>query len=188
MLERSDVLVKGGGRARRARLATLYSTHFQDVWRWLAALGVPAADVPDLTQDVFVAAYRALDGFEGRASERTWLFGIASNLASARRRKASTRREVLDDAPDPPDEGRGPDGAVELRQAHDLLTRALASLPEEQRVTFTLYELAGYTGQAIAELMGVPEQTVYWRLRAAREHVLRVGEKARGVRRREDRT
>ena len=73
--------------------------------------------------------------------------------------------------PDATDPAPGPERAAEVVQARALLEGLLAELSDAQRDTFLLYELGGYSGADIAELMEVPLQTVFSRLRRARDHV-----------------
>jgi hypothetical protein len=58
---------------------------------------------------------------------------------------------------------------AERRQAAEILESILDALPIEQRAVFTLFELDGMSGEAIAELLDIPLGTVYSRLRLARE-------------------
>lgn len=170
----SGVRVQGNDEARQARIAGLYEQHFRGVWRRLMALGVPDADLEDVTHDVFLTAYQGLDAFQGRSSARTWLFGIAFNLATGRMRRASARREVLDGACDEHlADAPGPERVVGEGQVMAALDRALAELPAEQREVFLLFEVEGMTGSAIAALTNVPVQTVFTRLRLARARVAR---------------
>ena len=171
MLPSSDVVTRGSPAHQQALLARLYSLHLREVWRWLSMLGVRDADLEDAAHDTFVSAYRGLATFEGRSSHRTWLFGIARHVAIDLRRKHQVRRESGDEAPEAHDPTPGPERAMEVVQARVLLDAALAELSDEQRDTFLLYELGGYTGADIAELMEAPLQTVFSRLRRAREHV-----------------
>lgn len=177
MLAGSGVARRGSDTHRQSELARLYASHIHDVWRWLRVLGVRPADVEDAAHDVFLAAYRGLDRFEGRSSSKTWLFSITHNLAVDYRRRAYVRREQAESSPDVIDLGSSPEREVAVSQAQAILDGILEGLPEEQRVTFLLYELAGHTGAAIAEMMGVPLQTVFSRLRAARERVERESER-----------
>src|SRR5262245_54234162 len=75
----------------------LYAEHFAFVWRSLRRLGVPAPHLDDAAQDVFIVALRRSHEFRGSSSYRTWLFGIASNVAREQRRKGerSTLHEPL---------------------------------------------------------------------------------------------
>lgn len=150
----------------------VYAAHWQFVWRALRALGVREAELEDQTHEVFVVVHRRLPEFEGRAKLTTWLWSIASRVASEWRRRAHVRRELPTD-PMPDAEGEhdaGPERAVERRQARALVDAALASMPDEQRLVFALYELDGLPVDEIASLAGCPVNTVYSRLRLARQH------------------
>lgn len=171
MLLESDVVVRGCESHRQAALARLYAAHIHDVWRWLCTLGVRAADIEDGAHDVFIAAYRSLASFEGRSSPKTWLFGITHHVAIDHRRRPHVRREQIETPPDAVDAAPDPERVASMAQARDILDVILAAVTEEQRATFLLFELGGYTGADIAELMGAPLQTVYSRLRVAREQV-----------------
>src|SRR5689334_18971419 len=74
----------------------IYELHADFVFRALRALGVPSRDVGDVMQEVFLTVHRALPGFEGRCSMKTWLFTICRSAARDRRRRAHQRYEVVD--------------------------------------------------------------------------------------------
>jgi RNA polymerase sigma-70 factor, ECF subfamily len=150
----------------------VYDEHVGFVFRTLDRFGVPERMVPDAVQEVFTVAFRAQDRFEGRSSMRTWLFGIARRVASDMRRSAAARHEVLDEAAtDVPDSKRDlhvwAERSEELARAEELLR----SLPEEQRITFALFEIEEWTGAEIAEAYDVSVATVHSRLRLAREGI-----------------
>lgn len=147
----------------------LYQIYLDFVWRSLRRLGAPEHQVDDLTQEVFIVAFRRLSEFEGRSSYKTWLFGIALRVARDARRAARVRRvedltevEVATSAPDPRRH-------VEQRQAVELLYRLLEALDEPKREVFVLAELEQLPAPEIAELLGIPINTVYSRLRVARQ-------------------
>lgn len=177
MLASSGVAKRGSDTHQQATVAKLYAAHIHDVWRWLRVLGVRAADIEDAAHDVFLSAYRAIDRFEGRSTPKSWLFSITHNLAVDYRRRAYVRREQAESSPDAVDTGASPERGAAVAQAQVILDGILDGLPDEQRTTFLLYELGGHTGAAIAEMMEVPLQTVFSRLRAAREHVERESER-----------
>ncbi|HEU4535600.1 MAG TPA: sigma-70 family RNA polymerase sigma factor [Polyangiaceae bacterium] len=148
----------------------LYDQHFAYVWRSLRRLGVPASDAADATQEVFLIVHRKHAEFEGRSKVSTWLFGICYRVASVRRRSARRRPEIPhemahDDRPVELDPGAD----LERRQERAQLERLLDAMSLEQRAVFTLYELEGLEGEAIAALLELPRGTVYSRLRSARE-------------------
>jgi len=149
----------------------IYEAHFQFVWRSLRRLGVREADVPDAVQDVFIVVHRKLPQFEGRSKVTTWLFGISLRVARDRQKLAFTRRQVDDEDAVSSCVDTSADIAADLerKQGLQLLEAILDGMPIEQRAVFTLFELEGMTGDAIAELLEVPLGTVYSRLRLARE-------------------
>jgi RNA polymerase sigma-70 factor (ECF subfamily) len=77
-----------------------YKEHFAFVWRSLARLGVPTSALDDAAQDVFIVALRRAAEFSERSSYRTWLFGIAVNIARDQRRRAkrAQQHEPVDEA------------------------------------------------------------------------------------------
>lgn len=139
------------------------------VWRALRHLGVPDREVEDLCQEVFMVVHRKLNDFDGRSSLRTWIYGICFRAASEHRRRAHVRREEITDTI--PDEGAPPHQPEELerKRAQALLQAALASLDEDKRAVFVLFELEGLSMAEVAEVVACPLQTAYSRLYAARK-------------------
>ncbi|MFO0549968.1 MAG: sigma-70 family RNA polymerase sigma factor [Polyangiaceae bacterium] len=152
-------------------LRAIYEEHFHFVWKALNRLGVREADVPDAVQDVFIVVHRKLPEFEGRSKITTWLFGIAMRVAKDRQKLAFTRRVVGDEEAVMSclDERADVAGDAERRQGLAMLEALLDTMSIDQRAVFTLFELEGMTGEAIAELLEIPLGTVYSRLRLARE-------------------
>lgn len=147
--------------------AQFYREHFELVWRALSRLGVPSAEVPDALQEVFLVASRRYHELDFSTRLSTWLYAICLRVASDRRRKLARRREVSLTEPTPQlDSTSASHSEAELQR---LLSNALDALPLEQRAVFTLFELEGLTGEAIAELLDLPLGTVFSRLRLARQ-------------------
>ena len=123
------------------------------------------ADHEDLLQDILVAIWEALPLFRGEASERTFVFRVAHNRAftSATRRRAA--EPLLEDALADP--APLPDAQADARQRHELLMRAIRTLPGLQREAVML-RLEGWSAQEIAELQGTNENNVNVRLARAR--------------------
>ena len=78
--------------------AELFRRHHLFVQRVLSRYFVREQDVEDLTQEVFLSAYRGLQQFEGRSSLKTWLFSIATNSAKNELRKRSRRPSIIEQA------------------------------------------------------------------------------------------
>jgi RNA polymerase sigma-70 factor (ECF subfamily) len=152
----------------------IYDEHVGFVFRTLNRLGVPERGLPDAVQEVFTVAFRGLEGFEGRSTMRTWLYGIARRIASDVRRSAPERLEVLQD--ETQDRADSKSDIVAWAERGEELVRAEAlvqSLPEEQRIVFALFEIEEWTGAEIADATEVSVATVHSRLRLARETIRR---------------
>ncbi len=157
-----------------AELGVLFREHAPFIARSLRRLGVPAADVEDAVQEVFVVASRRIDTISAGA-ERSFLYGTAMRVASNVRRvdrRAQARRsdESLDDNDAEVDPGPTPEDLVDRRQARATLEGVLETMSVEMRAVFTLFELEEMTTNEIAALLGLPPGTVSSRLWRAREH------------------
>jgi len=145
-----------------------YEAHFDFVWRSARRLGVPEASTDDVVQDVFVTVYRRFDEFEGRSLLRTWIFGIlrhtVRDLQRSQRRKPT---EALSQEPLAHDDG--PDEAAAQRQGTRLLHEVLQTLDQDQREIFVLAELEQMSAPEIGIALEMNVNTVYSRLRAARQ-------------------
>jgi RNA polymerase sigma-70 factor (ECF subfamily) len=152
--------------------AALFSEHAPFVLRVLRHLGVATADVNDQSQEVFVAVFQGLARFEGRSSERTWIYGICLRVASNYRRRAYVRRERA--VAEPPEllAVGDPLAACEQAQRSAALSRLLDVLDADKREVFVLYELEELPMKEVATLIDCPLQTAYSRLRAARRILL----------------
>lgn len=154
----------------REVLSVIYREHFAFVWRSLRRLGAPEHALEDATQDVFLVAARRLDEFEGRSSIRTWLFGIAMRVVRTQRRTTWRHQRKVDalaaESPEPP--GADP---MAQRDAQRLLHALLEQLDDDKRAVYVLAELEGMTVVEIAEGLGANVNTIYTRLRAARQQL-----------------
>jgi RNA polymerase sigma-70 factor (ECF subfamily) len=152
---------------------SIYSAHFDMVWRALCRYGVPDSQLEDALQEVFMTAHDRLGSFEGRSSLRTWIYGIARRVARDYRTEA--RIELR--APERLDqlgEGReGGDAQLEQREAARLLQVLLAQLPIERREILMLVELEQMTVSEAAEVLSENPNTLQSRLRLAREDLTR---------------
>lgn len=147
----------------------VYEQQFDFVWRCAAHRGVPQAALDDVVQEVFIIVHRKLPGFEGRSQLRTWIGGIVRRVIADYLRKRGNRPvgdETLER--EPAAEPAATD-VVEVRDALAVLDAVIAKMPEEQAEAFVLRELEGLSGVEIAAITGVNENTVWTRVRAARQ-------------------
>lgn len=158
---------------RERSFDVLYETLFDFVLRCLRRLGVASAHAEDACQEVFIVLHRRLPDLRGDASERAFLFGIATRVASDYRRRKVRGGAVEWSEHLLPSTGSGPFDAAAAAQAAELLERFLAQLDEDQRSTFMLIELEDFSAPEVCEALGVKLNTVYSRLRLARARFMR---------------
>lgn len=150
-----------------AALAAVYRDHHAYVHRALGRLGVAADLVDDALQDVFLVVHRRLAEFAGRSALRTWLFAIALRVARKYRATAARRPDPL--AVPPVDLRASPEDLADRRQALAVLDGLLAELTDERREVLVLCEVERLSAPEAAEVLGLKLNTVYSRLRLARQ-------------------
>jgi RNA polymerase sigma-70 factor, ECF subfamily len=147
----------------------VYRTYFEDVRRWVRALGGPDGDRDDLVQDVFVIVHRRLRDFDGE-NLAGWLYQITRHRVRDFRRlrwfRLLLRGAEMHDGLVSPSET--PEASLNTKDKARLLTQLLSKVPEAQRAAFVLFEIEGYNGEEIARLQGVPINTVWARIHKAR--------------------
>jgi len=161
-------------RARTVAFRELYDAHVDFVWRNLRRLGVAPAEVDDRTQEVFVVAHRRWDGFVDQGhGPRAWLFQIVLRVVSDARRH---RRRHPEDADGGVAESKRSEPAPQVeemarKEAMAQLDRALGTIDIGRRAVLVLHEIEEMTAPEIAKAMDLPLNTVYSRLRVAREEL-----------------
>ncbi len=146
----------------------VYRAHVGFVWRAVRRFGVAEADLEDAVHEVFLVVHRQLAGFDGRAAITSWLYAIARGVASNRRRSVQRRERHDALAPEPTAE-LDPAERLARARAAEVIERFLGGLPAEQRLIFELFEIEGMRGAEIAEAIDLNVNTVFTRLRAARQ-------------------
>jgi RNA polymerase sigma-70 factor (ECF subfamily) len=184
-------LARAGDRDAFSALVEPYRGELQvHCYRMLGSL----QDAEDAMQETLLAAWLGLEGFEGRASVRTWLYRIATNrclnlLRSAGRRPTTPAAPLPIPAPEPTrlgevlwlqpypdvlldglsDDAPGPEARYESREAISLaFITAVQLLPPNQRAVLLLRDVLGYRASETAELLGLTEDAVTGALKRAR--------------------
>ena len=165
----------GSETGRRLTFREAYEEGYAFVWRNLRRLGVPPDRIDDAFQDVFVVVHRKLPEFEGRSSLTTWLFGIVARVSKDYRRSRRRKGALSADAAGSVDADTiaasptaSPAQRAEITERVTLLHEILDELDEAKRSLLILAELEQMTAPEMAEATGIPLNTVYSRLRAAR--------------------
>ena len=160
--------VRGDSAHRSAAVAEVFRTFRGPVLGLCLHLTGRLADAEDVVQEVFLSVHRALPLFRGESRLSTWIYRIAIRASlehRARRRPA----EPLD--PELP----GPSNEEELvaRDRARRLLVAMGRLSAEHRTVLSLFAVDGLSHKEIADILGVPEGTVWSRLNGARKHLVK---------------
>lgn len=139
-----------------------------------------SGEVEDITQEVFIKAYRAIKGFRGDSAFYTWLYRIAINtaknyLVSQSRRPPNSDvdaqdAELIESGANLREIGT-PESNVLTRELAKRVTHAVEQLPEDLRTAILLREIEGLSYDEIAAVMECPIGTVRSRIFRAREAI-----------------
>jgi RNA polymerase sigma-70 factor (ECF subfamily) len=128
-------------------------------------------DAEDLTQDVFMQAYQARNSFRGEAQVKTWLNRIAVNLClnyirrKRRQKRFGQMKQIFGLKPKERLENtiidnNDPHQVLEGNENRRLLDRAVAALPNRQRLALILHKYDGYSHAETAEILGLSISSV----------------------------
>ncbi|WP_286234875.1 RNA polymerase sigma factor RpoE [Thalassotalea sediminis] len=138
------------------------------------------SDVPDIVQEAFIKAYRALPNFRGESAFYTWLYRIAVNCAknhmvASGRKPPGTDVEIEDaeiyDSGDALRENASPEKLLLTKEIKKVVFNTIEQLPDDLRTAINLRELEGLSYEEIATIMECPVGTVRSRIFRAREAV-----------------
>jgi RNA polymerase sigma-70 factor (ECF subfamily) len=154
-------------------------------------------EAEDLTQDIFLKIFKALNTFDRRANFQTWIVSISRNLCidhyrSVRKERQTIAREVDANDLQPASTDRGPYAAAEHQDLRAMLRQALHGLPLTLRTAVVLRDLQELSYQEIADRLNLPEGTVKSRINRGRlelgRQLKRLQDKQPAVRKKRTRT
>ena len=145
-------------------LASFIRRTQSEIWRFVASL-VGAADADDVTQDVYVRAWRSLGRFRGDSSARTWLFVIARRACADALRGRTRRRHLTGRAAA---EAAATSEVMADRAGGHALDELVTRLSDDRREAFVLTQTVGCSYDEAAEICGVPVGTIRSRVARAR--------------------
>ena len=152
--------------------AELFQQYAGFVASFLLRMGISRTDLDDVMQDVFLVAHKLGGYTPGPAKPTTYLANIALRAATTHRRKRQVRSfvrtndELISSASS---ELQDPERSAENQRQLKLLHTALDRLDDDKRAIFIMAEIHGETVVSIAAGLGIPVDTAYSRLRAARK-------------------
>ena len=171
--------------SREVDAGVLFEQHAAFLLRVVERLSGRGGHVEDVVQEVFLTAHRRRAELDPDADLRGWLYRVAVNLihhhrrAFARRRALSERIRTAPASADPD----LPDAALSRREQAQRVRKCVMKLPLKQREVFVLFELEGLEGQEVAQLMDIPENTVWTRLHHGRRRFEKLWRSTHGSRR-----
>jgi RNA polymerase sigma-70 factor, ECF subfamily len=154
------------------RFESIYKQYFDFVWASVRRLGVNPPATDDVVQEVFVVIHSRLHTVEQPQSLRSWIYGVVRRTVSSHHRAQRVRdasgsalaaESTLNRAPPTPFD------LLEQNAQLKLLWTLLEELDEPKREVFSMAELDELTVPEIAEILVIPLNTAYSRLRAARQ-------------------
>jgi len=151
----------------------VYAEQFEFVWRNLRRLGVADAALRDSAQEVFLVVHRRFAEYEARGSLRAWLYSIVRRVAADERRwRRRKQPQSSEDVAQLVDTGApGPERQAIESQSLRLLLSLLDQLEPEKRDVLVLSDIEGLSAPEVSAALDVNLNTVYSRLRTARQEM-----------------
>ncbi len=168
MTSNDDTLALAAAQGDAAAFATLIERQYDRMFRLAFRLTGSHTEAEDLTQDICAALPAKLRSFRGEARFSTWMYRLCVNAAHDRRRRAATYSKAASGWGDWEINRRAADECT--KQEIDWLTTAMSSLPNDLRDTLALV-LDDMTHAQVAEILGISEGTVSWRVSQAKRHL-----------------
>jgi RNA polymerase sigma-70 factor (ECF subfamily) len=154
---------------REAAFSSLFKRLREPVLALCLQMAGSRGDAEDALQETFIAVHRLLPDFRGEARLTTWIYRIAVRVAL--RIKCRVRwTQPLGNEPHPSSERL--DDEVGARREANATLAAMARLPAQMRAVLVLFALDGMPHKEIADVLGVPEGTVWSRLHQARKRLV----------------
>lgn len=151
-------------------VAALFAEHGPFLLRVVERLTGPGPHVEDVVQEAFLTLHAKRWLLASTTPWRPWLYRVAVNLVQHHRRSFARRARLANavEHQSAPTGLQDPHQVLDDRSNAARVRAAVMEIPLLQRDVFVLYEFEELTGQEISDLLGIPENTVWSRLRVAR--------------------
>lgn len=150
---------------------------YEQVYRTALGFVHSVEDAEDVTQEVFLRAYKSRGSYRGEAAHATWLYRITIHV-SIDFCKARKRRNLLQVGEEfflslfqRRSEEEDPQRTLESKQEQESIRRAIDSLPEKQRTAFILTRYDDLPQKEVAEVMGISLRAVEQLLLRAKQNL-----------------
>ncbi|MGV3466849.1 MAG: RNA polymerase sigma factor [Heyndrickxia sp.] len=160
-------------------LGDLFHDYNDIIYRFILLMVNNREEAEDLTQEVFIKAYKGLVHFKGESSYKTWLYTIARNLVYDHLRKKRTIA-IFGNVFHPTDQKNPlPEEILEMKETTQFLYQALFSLKASYREIIILRKIKGYQINETAEILGWTEAkvktTLFRALQALKKELIKKG-------------
>jgi RNA polymerase sigma-70 factor, ECF subfamily len=178
LLKKTDLqLVKLAKKGNRHAFDILITRYQPKVISLLSRYVNDQAEARDLSQDVFMRVYQALEDFRGESKFYTWLYRVAINIAKNNFIHNGRQPDTISvDFDDPMQvaahwvrqDSETPEDCVASQEMEESLVGVIHSLPDELKIVFVLREIEGFSYEEIADLLDCPLGTIRSRLHRVR--------------------
>jgi RNA polymerase sigma-70 factor, ECF subfamily len=174
-----EALIEKVAAGNRLAMQVLFARHHVRVYRFVLRMVGNDAVAEDVTSEVFLSVWRQAHRFEARSAVTTWILAIAryKTLAELRHRTEPPVDEESAEASDPADD---PEVVLQHKHRGEILRRCLTRLSREHREIIDLVYYHEKSVQEVAEILGIPGNTVKTRMFYARRKLSELLE-AQGV-------
>jgi RNA polymerase sigma-70 factor (ECF subfamily) len=164
------MLIHSAQKGDRQAFAVLVERYWDRLYRWLYHLTHHRHTAEDLAQETLLKAFANLARFRTGSNFHAWLFRIGYNTFVNQWRAEERARQALPKHTLTPQEG--PVDQVLSKETMQLLARAIGRLPADYRAALLLRAEEGLSFHAIAEVLGIKEETARWRVFKARQKLM----------------
>lgn len=126
-------------------------------------------DAEDMAQEAFLRVYKALTGYKGEASFKTWVLRICKNVCLDEMRKRKARITPVEEIPEIMADSADVQGEIIENERREMLKRAINSLDERAKMLVVLRDINGLSYKEISSIMGLEQGTVKSALNRARK-------------------
>ena len=154
-----------------AAFGSLYDRYARMVRAVAAGSARGTQEIDDLSQEAFLRAFQKLSELQDPRRFRTWLFGIARNVARERRRQLARDRHKTHAAELLDQRTIGCPDELELTEETDVTLSELTHLPEDEALAMRLYFLEEFDARQTAETLGLSRSGVYAMLQRATQRL-----------------
>jgi RNA polymerase sigma-70 factor (ECF subfamily) len=168
--DEEHLLIHSAQQGDRQAFTVLVERYWDRLYRWLFHLTHHRHTAEDLAQETFLKAFANLARFRSGSNFHAWLFRIGYNAFVNQWRGEERARQAF--LQHQPPQQESPVDQVLTRETMQLLARAVGRLPADYRAALLLRAEEGLSFHAIAEVLGIKEETARWRVFKARQKLM----------------